>query len=60
MPSIFSTCKLVGIILTGLIVTSCGGGTSSNTAGNCQNPNDRASDGSRCGGRAASVRPGGN
>ncbi|HCQ22547.1 MAG: hypothetical protein ACK4V0_14660 [Aphanizomenon sp.] len=57
MPTIFSTRKLLGIILIGLIVTSCSGGTSSNT---CQNPDDRASDGSRCGGRAASVRPGGN
>jgi len=27
--------------------------------GPCQNPNDRAADGSRCGNRAASVRPGG-
>ncbi|MCE2720392.1 MAG: hypothetical protein ACK57R_09385 [Dolichospermum sp.] len=60
MPTIFSTRKLLGIILIGLIVTSCSGGTSSNTSGNCQNPDDRASDGSRCGGRAASVRPGGN
>lgn len=25
----------------------------------CDNPNDRASDGSRCGGRASSERPGG-
>ncbi len=28
-------------------------------AGPCQNPDDRAADGSRCGNRAASVRPGG-
>lgn len=28
-------------------------------AGPCDNPNDRASDGSRCGGRASSERPGG-
>ena len=27
--------------------------------GNCLNPDDTAKDGSRCGGRAASVRPGG-
>src|ERR1700751_3908221 len=27
--------------------------------GPCQNPDDRAADGSRCGNRAASVRPGG-
>ena len=59
MSTIFSTRKLVGIILTALMVTSCGGGTSSNT-GNCQYPDDRAADGSRCGDRAASVRPGGN
>ncbi|NMF84622.1 hypothetical protein [Nodosilinea sp. P-1105] len=32
-----------------------GGGGSS---GPCNSPDDRASDGSRCGGRAASVRPG--
>ena len=45
------------ILLTGVLV-SCTGSTSSN--GNCQNPDDIAADGSRCGGRAASVRPGGN
>lgn len=28
-------------------------------AGPCDNPNDRASDGSRCGGRSSSERPGG-
>lgn len=28
-------------------------------AGNCQSPDDRASDGSRCGGRSADSRPGG-
>ena len=28
-------------------------------AGNCDYPDDRAKDGSRCGDRAASVRPGG-
>lgn len=33
-----------------------GGGTST---GRCNTPNDIASDGSRCGGRAASERPGG-
>jgi hypothetical protein len=42
MPTIFSTRKLLGIILTGLIVTSCGGGTSSNTSGNTSS--DRSSD----------------
>ena len=49
----FFTC-----IFTATILTSCEGGSSSNAG--CQNPDDRASDGSRCGGRAASVRPGGN
>lgn len=34
-----------------------GGGTS--TSGRCNTPNDTASDGSRCGGRAASERRGG-
>jgi len=29
-------------------------------AGNCNVPSDRAADGSRCGDRAASERPGGN
>lgn len=28
-------------------------------AGNCDNPDDRASDGSRCGDRSATSRPGG-
>ncbi|QJT80872.1 transmembrane anchored protein [Kosakonia sp. MUSA4] len=28
-------------------------------AGNCQSPDDRAADGSRCGGRSADSRPGG-
>jgi hypothetical protein len=28
-------------------------------AGNCTNPDDRAADGSRCGDRASTVRPGG-
>jgi hypothetical protein len=28
-------------------------------AGNCTYPDDRASDGSRCGGRASTIRPGG-
>lgn len=32
---------------------------SSSGSGNCNNPNDIAADGSRCGGRAASERPGG-
>ena len=29
-------------------------------AGNCQHSSDTASDGSRCGGRSADARPGGN
>lgn len=29
-------------------------------AGRCVNPWDTASDGSRCGGRASTIRPGGN
>ncbi|MEA5531534.1 hypothetical protein VB638_18500 [Dolichospermum sp. UHCC 0684] len=62
MSTIFSTSRLLGIILTLFIVSSCSVRTSSNTSssGNCQNPDDIAADGSRCGGRAASVRPGGN
>jgi hypothetical protein len=59
MSTLVSTGKLFGLLLTGLIITSCSGGTSS-SAGNCQNPDDIAADGSRCGNRAASVRPGGN
>lgn len=42
---------LLVISVAGLI-TSCGG----NVSGSCNTPGDRASDGSRCGGRAASVR----
>jgi hypothetical protein len=34
---------------------SCNGSASSRT-GNCQNPNDIAADGTRCGNRAASVQ----
>lgn len=37
--------------------TASGGGGSG--GGNCANPGDTAADGSQCGGRAASVRPGG-
>jgi hypothetical protein len=35
------------------VLQSCHGGP-------CHEPSDRASDGSRCGGRAASERPGGS
>ncbi|MDD1414167.1 transmembrane anchored protein [Dolichospermum sp. ST_con] len=59
MSTFVLTGKLFALLLTGLIITSCSEGTSSST-GNCQNPDDRAADGSRCGNRAASVRPGGN
>ena len=52
-----STIRFLICVFTAIILTSCEGGSSSN---GCQNPDDRASDGSRCGGRAASVRPGGN
>lgn len=38
---------------------SSGGIGSSSGGGNCNNPNDIAADGSRCGGRASSVRRGG-
>jgi hypothetical protein len=38
---------------TSLSLQSCHGGP-------CHEPSDRASDGSRCGGRAASERPGGS
>lgn len=36
-----------------------GGGQSGGAGGSCNNPGDIAADGSRCGGRAASSRPGG-
>ena len=39
----------------GLVSGSGGSGGS----GGCRNASDRASDGSRCGGRASNVRPGG-
>lgn len=38
-------------------LAACGGG--SNSSGNCNLPTDRAADGTLCGDRAASVRPGG-
>jgi len=40
-------------------VSSGGGGGGGSSSGSCNNPSDTASDGSRCGGRAASARPGG-
>lgn len=36
-----------------------GGSVSKPYAGNCETPSDTAKDGSNCGGRAASVKPGG-
>lgn len=44
------------LAMTVLIMTL---GTTIAQAQSCSNPNDRASDGSRCGGRASSERPGG-
>jgi len=45
-----------GSLSSGTVSSGGGGGSSS---GPCNNPSDRASDGSRCGGRAASERSGG-
>ena len=39
------------------LIVSCEGLVSG--SGGCRNASDRASDGSRCGGRASNVRPGG-
>ena len=51
---------VISLILISGALISCSGNTSSNGSGNCDNPDDIAADGSRCGGRAASVRPGGD
>ncbi|MFM6073880.1 MAG: hypothetical protein ACKPGN_08140 [Dolichospermum sp.] len=59
MSSVLSTQRIFVTVIICLMITSCSGGTSSNTSGRCNSPDDRAADGSRCGGRAASVRPGG-
>ncbi|MFM5887432.1 MAG: hypothetical protein ACKOQS_03935, partial [Dolichospermum sp.] len=69
MSSVLSTQRIFVTVIICLMITSCSGGTSSNTSGSggtssntsgrCNSPDDRAADGSRCGGRAASVRPGG-
>lgn len=48
--------KLVLLLMT---VLSIGVSTAS-FAGNCQHDNDRAADGSRCGGRSSDSRPGGD
>ncbi|MEN9519184.1 MAG: hypothetical protein RLZZ381_1772 [Cyanobacteriota bacterium] len=49
---------LLTCIFVAAILTSCTGESSSNEQ--CRYPDDLASDGSRCGDRAASVRPGGD
>lgn len=79
MSSVLSTQRIFVTVIICLMITSCSGGTSSNTSdsggtssntsgsggtsrntsGRCNSPDDRAADGSRCGARAASVRPGG-
>ncbi|MBZ9310527.1 transmembrane anchored protein [Escherichia coli] len=46
-------------ILAALFILLSLGTTSQVFAGNCQHDWDRASDGSRCGGRSADSRPGG-
>lgn len=45
---------------SGTIRSSSSGSFSSGSSSRCMYPDDRAADGSRCGARAASVRPGGN
>ncbi|MBH8564440.1 hypothetical protein I8748_20015 [Nostoc sp. CENA67] len=66
-PNTFDLTRLCGSVSTPPSSNSnYGGGASYNTfsggstsTGRCNTPNDIASDGSRCGGRAASERPGG-
>lgn len=51
------------VVFSSTLLTACTGEVSSssgNSDGNCRIPSDRAADGSRCGDRAASVRPGGD
>ena len=48
---------LLGVVVVGAIVY--GAPLIMAASGGCNVPSDRAKDGSRCGGRAASVRPGG-
>lgn len=59
ITSIFSMPKnnkrIALVISLAFLVASCSG----NASGRCDNPGDTASDGSRCGGRSASSRPGG-
>jgi hypothetical protein len=59
ITSIFSTItnkRIAFIISLAFLVVSCSG----NASGRCSSPSDIASDGSRCGGRSSSSRPGGN
>jgi hypothetical protein len=62
--------KIALVISLAFLIVSCSGNASSRSngsggsggssaSGRCQNPDDRASDGSRCGGRSSSSRPGG-
>ena len=48
---------VVGVAVTGLLVAALA--KAGGNGGNCPTPDSRAADGSRCGNRAASVRPGG-
>ena len=45
--------NLLTLLIITVLLQSCHGGP-------CHNPDDRAKDGSRCGGRAASEKPGGS
>lgn len=61
-PKTFDLSRLCGFEASPLPSTTGGGGgiaSSSSGSGKCNVPNDRASDGSRCGDRAASKRKGG-
>jgi len=48
--------KIALVISLAFLVVSCSG----NASGRCSSPSDTASDGSRCGGRSSSSRPGGS
>lgn len=61
-PKTFDLSRLCGFEASPLPSYSGGGSSrasSSSGSGKCNVPSDRASDGSRCGGRAASVKKGG-
>lgn len=47
--------KIALVISLAFLVVSCSG----NASGRCSSPSDTASDGSRCGDRSSSSRPGG-